>query len=317
MTNSVSARQSARAVLMVRPKTFGWNPQTSATNRFQRTSATDAPAIVQAAIAEFDALAGALSQAGVEVHVIEDAELPHCPDAVFPNNWVTFHDDGSVVLYPMLAPNRRLERRTHRLHEVVERGGFRVTRLLDLTHHELADRFLEGTGSVVFDHVARVAYACVSPRTSTEVLGELCAELGYRAVSFAASDRGGVPVYHTNVLLAVGTRFALVCDAAIDAGDRGRVLGELAASGRDVITVGHEELQGFAGNVLELEATNGCRVLASSQRAHDVLSDAVRTRLSGHVDAFVAVSIPTIERHGGGSVRCMLAEIQLPRTVDA
>jgi hypothetical protein len=257
-------------------------------------------------------LCSGLRESGVEVHVIDDLPLPLCPDAVFPNNWVSFHADGTIILYPMLAPNRRLERRTHRLHQLVAHGGFDVARLIDLTHHELAGRYLEGTGSVVFDHVARVAFACLSPRTHREVLDELCAEIGHRACVFSALDRSGVPIYHTNVLLAIGRRFAVVCADAIDAGDRARVLDELSAQ-RDVIAIDYAQLHAFAGNILELAAGEGKAVLALSRSALDSLSGAQRGKLEDHVDTLLIAAIPTIERLGGGSVRCMLAEIFLPR----
>ena len=316
MSSVQPAAQTAGAVLMVRPQSFGWNPETGASNRFQVDTGAAPLAVSAAASREFAALSSALTAAGVEVHVIEDRALPRCPDAVFPNNWVSFHADGTIVLYPMLAPNRRLERRTHRLHEVVEQGGYEVTRLIDLTHHELAGRYLEGTGSVVFDHAARIAFACVSPRTHRAVLDELCDEIGYRASVFVASDRDGVPIYHTNVLLAVGRRVAVVCADAIVADDRERVLGELAAS-RDVLSIDFAQLHAFAGNMLELAGDGRRSVLALSQAAFDSLSPLQRSLLEQHVDAFVTAAIPTIEQLGGGSVRCMLAEVFLPRAAAA
>jgi hypothetical protein len=213
----------------------------------------------------------------------------------------------------MLASNRRLERRSHRLHDLVERGSFCVSRLVDLTHHELEGRFLEGTGSIAFDHVGRRAFACLSPRTHAGVLGELCDELGYRAIVFGASDRDGTPVYHTNVLLAIGRRCVVVCAEAIAARDRERVLEELAFGGRETLVIDHGQLHGFAGNVLELNARDGSAVLAMSQTAHDAFTPAQHRQLAKHVGRIVAAPIPTIERIGGGSVRCMLAEIFLPR----
>jgi len=307
--------QTAGAVLMVRPKTFGWNPQTDATNRFQSASRLGTATVAARALAEFEGLASALASAGVEVLVVDDRDSPRCPDAVFPNNWVSFHDDGTVVLYPMLAPNRRLERRAHRLLEVVDRGGYQLGRLLDLTHHERSERFLEGTGSVVFAHVDRVAYACLSPRTHRQVLDELCEELGYRALPFIATDPGGVPIYHTNVLLAIGRRFAVVCADAIAPPDCDRVIGTLGESGREGLTIGADAMHGFAGNVLEIGTRDAKTVLALSRRAFDALPDGLRCRLNDLVGSIVTVPIPTIEHHGGGSVRCMLAEIFLPWTV--
>jgi hypothetical protein len=306
--------QSAAAVLMVRPVSFGWNPETAASNRFQAAAPDSARGVFARAAAEFDALVDALQAAGVAAYAFGDRAEPACPDAVFPNNWVSLHDDGTVVLYPMLARSRRHERRLELITELEQRGGYRVERLLDLTHHELQQRFLEGTGSVVFDHLGRVAYACLSPRTSAVVLDELCAELGYEAVTFSAADRSGVPVYHTNVVLSIGTGFALVCAEAIAPGERGALLERLAAGGRRVVTIDHAQLGSFAGNVLELRAADGARVLAASRRALDSLQPSARAVLAEGIERFVAVPVPTIEDLGGGSVRCMLAEIFLPRS---
>lgn len=305
--------QSADAVLTVRPAHFAWNPQTGASNRFQRQDPALAPRAAGLARAESAALAQALLAAGVEVHEFDDQPEPACPDAVFPNNWLSLHGDGSVVLYPMLAPSRRLERRLDIVHELAERAGRRVTRLLDLTSHEAHGRFLEGTGSVVFDHLARRAYACLSPRTHPDPLHELCEELGYEPHVFQAHDRHGVPVYHTNVLLAVGTRFAVVAAATVEQGARKRLLESLATGGRHVECIDEQQLAGYAGNVLEIEARDGARVLAMSRRAAESCGAEALQRLGRCVDRVVTADIPTIEALGGGSVRCMLAEVFLPR----
>ena len=312
----IHSTQAARAVMMVRPASFRWNPQTAGSNRFQ-AGAPGGEAAPGAAIAEFDALVSALHDARVEVHAFDDRPEPACPDAVFPNNWVSLHADGTVVLYPMLAHNRRLERRLDLLVELERRGGYRVERLLDLTHHELHGRFLEGTGSVVFDHVSRVAYACRSPRTETSVFAELCAELDYAPVSFDAADADGAPVYHTNVVLSIGTGYALVCAAAVPAQQRGALLERLAAGGRRVLAIDQVQMAAFAGNVLELCGADGARVLAGSKRAFESLEPGQREALAACVDRRVVVPLPTIERFGGGSVRCMLAEIFLPRPAPA
>jgi len=302
--------------MMVRPASFGWNPETARSNRFQAAAPGDgAPS--GAAVAEFDALVAGLTGAGVAVHAFADHPAPSCPDAVFPNNWVSLHADGTVVLYPMLARNRRLERRLDLLFELERRGGYRVERLLDLTHHELRGRFLEGTGSVVFDHVTRTAYACRSPRMHAAVLEELCAETGYEPVAFDAADATGVPVYHTNVMLSIGTGYALVCAEAVPAQQREALLGRLAAGGRRVLAIDHAQMASFAGNVLELRGADGARVLAGSRRALDSLEPSQREALATCIDRTVTVPVPTVERLGGGSVRCMLAEIFLPRPAQA
>lgn len=305
--------QSADAVLMVRPASFGWNAQTAASNRFQLAAPVTADDACERAVAEFDGLAAALQHAGVAVHAFDDRAEPVCPDAVFPNNWVSLHADGTVVLYPMLAPNRRLERRLELVAELERRAGHRVERLLDLTHHELHGRFLEGTGSVVFDHPGRVAYACLSPRTDARVLDELCAELGYEAVTFAATDDEDVPVYHTNVVLSIGTAFAVVCAASVPPAQRSALLERLASGGRRVVTIDRRQMGSYAGNVLELRATDGARVLAASRCAMSSLPEDARGTLEACVERVVAAPVPTIEQFGGGSVRCMLAEVFLPR----
>jgi hypothetical protein len=305
--------QSAGAVLMVRPAAFGWNRETAASNAFQRQAAGAAGPDRVRALVEFDALVGALGAAGVVVHALAEPGPGACPDAVFPNNWVSLHHDGTVVVYPMMAPSRRIERRMELIARIEELAGYGVSRLLDLSQHELSGRFLEGTGSVVFDHAGRVAYACRSPRTDESVLRELCEELGYEAVAFEASDAAGVPVYHTNVLLSVGTRSAILCAEAVSGSQRGALLERLRSSGRRVVTIDLAQMAQFAGNALELRANDGRSVLAMSDAAWWAFGPAGRELLRDCVDAVVASPVPTIERLGGGSVRCMLAEVFLPR----
>jgi hypothetical protein len=306
--------QCADAVLMVRPQAFGYNPEAAATNTFQQApdpkTAAAAPA---AARAEFAQLVQALVSEGVSVCAVEDSAKPEKPDAVFPNNWVSFHEDGTLVLYPMQSASRRSERRQAVIDEVVKRLDFRVSRLVDLTGHEKEGRFLEGTGSLVLDHIGRIAYACTSARTHPQVVAEWARELGYEAVIFGAADRNGVPYYHTNVLLSIGERAAIVGSGVIAPADRPRVLERLRGSGREVIEITPEEIDSFAGNMLELgtwdEALGDSRVLVMSEAARRALPAGRFAQLSGCTDAVLAVPVPTIERLGGGSVRCMLAEV--------
>ena len=309
---------------MVRPAAFDFNPETALTNRMQRSAEHAPPGGLPEptlprqplAAGEFAGLVQALQSEGISVCVADDTPQPPKPDAVFPNNWVSFHEDGTVVLYPMNALSRRVERRQEVVAAVVEKLGFRITRLVDLTHHESEGRSLEGTGSLVLDHANRVAYASLSPRTDAAVVAEWSRELGYEAVVFEAFDRGGVPLYHTNVLLSVGERVVIVGSAAISARDRGRVLERLRSGGREVIEIAHPEIESFVGNMLELaswdEALGDYRVMVMSGAARRALSPAVYEQLSGCTDAMLAVPVPTIERLGGGSVRCMLAEVFLP-----
>ena len=301
---------------MVCPASFGYNPETAASNKFQRQLATTESGATSAARRELDGLVRALSGEGMRVCLVHDTAEPPKPDAVFPNNWVSFHQDGTVVLYPMQAESRRRERRRDVIDAVVEQSGFKVSRVLDLTSHEAHGRYLEGTGSLVLDHIERTAYACISPRTHPEVVQEWAKELGYEAIVFSAVDRAGVPFYHTNVLMCVGERGVIVGTEAIVAADRGRVIERLRASGREVIELGHGEIERFGGNMLELgtwdEALGDYRVLVMSETARHALSAEAFARLSACTDGILAVPIPTIERLGGGSVRCMLAEVFLP-----
>jgi hypothetical protein len=306
-------RQSTSDVLMIRPVRFTGNVETSASNRFQDTSAQVPAERAQAAAAqEFDALATALKDAGVSVHVFPDTPDPHTPDSIFPNNWVSFHADGSVVLYPMLAENRRRERRTELLEKLSVERGFRIARILDLTSHERQGKFLEGTGSLVLDRVNRIAYACISPRTDMDVLGDFAQQLDYDVVAFEALDGSGTPIYHTNVLMCIGTRFAAICSACLREDERQGVVDTLRTTGHEIVDLSLTQLVAFAGNMLELRSARGENVVAMSKRALDSLSAAQRAELERSAP-IVAAPIPTIETLGGGSVRCMLAEIHLPR----
>ncbi len=305
--------QSASDVLMIRPVRFTGNPQTSSSNVFQQIGAVPDEAAQRLARAEFDALAEALVRAGVGVHVLEDTPEPHTPDSIFPNNWVSFHSDGTVVLYPMLAPNRRIERRADVLEDLSTRRGFFASRVIDLTHYEQDGKYLEGTGSLVLDRFNRVAYACVSARTDLDVLGDFAQQLDYDVVAFEATDSTGYPIYHTNVLMAVGTRFAAVCATCVREDARAAVLERLRMSGRALLELSYDQMHAFAGNMLEVRSGTGASIVALSQQAFDSLSAQQRELLAQHADGIVAVPIPTIETLGGGSVRCMLAEVHLPR----
>jgi hypothetical protein len=297
--------------MMIRPAAFDYNSQTAASNRMQQAgeATVDAGAL---ALAEFDAAVAALRGAAVQVCVVADTPLPPKPDAVFPNNWVSWHADGTVVLYPLLAPNRRLERRPEILEQVAARCGYRIGRVLDLATFEAQGRYLEGTGSLVLDHVGRMAFACRSSRTDETLVQRWAAQLGYRPVVFAAVDRAGVPFYHTNVMLSIGARVALVAAEAIVPADRERVLTALAAGSRDIIPIDQAGVAAFAGNMLEVLNGSGQRVYVLSAHAQRALPPATLARLAAGTDQLLPLAIPTIERLGGGSVRCMLAEVFSP-----
>ena len=309
---AVLQAQSTGTVLMVRPARFAFNPETAPSNAFQVAAGGD-PSL---ALQEFDALVRLLAHSGVEVILAEDTAVPIKPDAVFPNNWVSFHCDGTVVLYPMLAPNRRLERRDDLIEQVVREGGFRVTRTVDLCHRETEGKFLEGTGSLVLDRTHGIAYASLSPRTDLDVLGEFAQLLDYELVTFEAIGVQAQPIYHTNVLMAVGTRFAVLCgEAIVETSHRAAVLERLRATDHEVIEISRDQMLAFAGNVLELHGSDG-PVIALSQGAWRGLAAAQRRRLESFGNV-IAADIPVIERLGGGGVRCMLAEIHLPKRIAA
>jgi hypothetical protein len=300
--------QSAPAVLMVRPACFGFNAQTADSNSFQRAGVEGQAT----ALVEFDGVVHALREAGILVLIAADTPSPVKPDAVFPNNWVSFHGDGTVALYPMLAANRRLERREEIIGQVVREGGFRVSRTVDFTHHEGQGKYLEGTGSLVLDRVHRVAFACSSPRTDLDVLGDFAQQLDYDLVTFDALDAEGRPIYHTNVLMAVGSAFAIVCGESMpNASHRAAVFAKLRETGHDIVDISRAQMLKFAGNALELTTPSG-RVLVMSSTALGSLSAQQLEQLKSHA-RILEIAIPHIEAIGGGGVRCMLAEIHLPK----
>jgi hypothetical protein len=304
--------QLPTAVVMVRPASFGFNPDTAPSFMFQREiTDTSRREIERRARIEFDLLASRLRDAGVDVIVIEDKDDLNTPDAVFPNNWVSFHHDGTVVLYPMMAPSRRPERRRDII-EKLETAGFRVSRLVDLTHHEDQGRFLEGTGSVVFDHSDRLAYAAISQRTNEHVLKELCGTLGYQSVTFAAAQENRDPILHTDTMMSIGDRFAIFCaDAITDSSERKRVLDGLKSTGREIISIDLKQLERFAGNVLQLQ-TNNRSVLAISTSACLALRPEQRDAIQRFTQ-IVESPLPLFEGIGRGSARCMMADVHLPR----
>jgi hypothetical protein len=301
----------AGTVLMVRPAAFGANPETAATNRFQSGEASN-PALVEAARREFDGLAEALERAGIEVMVGEDTAEPAKPDAIFPNNWFSTHADGTLVLYPMHAPNRRLERRPELVAEMAAKHGRRITAILNMSPWEQAGLALEGTGSLILDRAHRVAYACLSPRTERAPLAQWAERMNYRVETFTATDPGGVAVYHTNVMFTLGRGFAAIALESIENGDeRARIVQALEAGGHEILPLSEAQVAGFSGNMLHLVGNRG-PVVAMSDTARRHLGSELLRRLEGY-GSIVSAPIDTIERSGGGSVRCMLAEIFLPR----
>lgn len=296
----------ASQILMIRPVNFGFNEQTAASNAFQKNGAQ--AEVQQNALQEFDAFVKILRQNGVQVMVIYDTPELHTPDSVFPNNWISFHENGSVVLYPMQAENRRLERKVFG----AIKEAFAINRVFDLTHFEQQNQFLEGTGSMVLDRKYKLAYACLSPRTNEIVLAEFCRLSGYRSILFHAEDETGKAIYHTNVLMALGDHFAVIClDSIPNNTEKSMVKTALQQSGKEIIEIDFGQMNAFAGNMLQLENNVGESLLAMSETAFLSLKEAQIKTLEKYC-RLIYSPLNTIETNGGGSARCMMAEVFLP-----
>lgn len=297
--------QTTDTVLMVVPAAFGYNEETAVNNSFQnKTFGEDA---AKTAIKETEAYIKLLKDNGITVLVAYDTPEPRTPDAVFPNNWFSTHEDGILVMYPMFAENRRLERKQWPLEEIT--ANFDISKMVDLRPYEEKGMFLEGTGSLVLDRVNRIAYACKSPRTDMTVLDDFCSQLGYTPCVFEAYDEEGMQIYHTNVMMNVGTRIAVVCmDSIRDVGQRELVRGSLEKTGKVIMEITPDQMNHFAGNMLELHNNFGKPCLAMSQTAYNSLTVTQISMLETDMK-LITPDIPCIEQVGGGSARCMLAEI--------
>jgi hypothetical protein len=301
--------QQPHAVFMVRPSAFGFNPETSLSNAFQNR-ATDNSASGKA-IEEFDAMVDRLSANEINVHVFSDTELPVKPDAIFPNNWISTHADGTVILYPMMTENRRHERRW----DIVEtlKKDYTVTQVLDITTEEKTGRFLEGTGSLVFDHVNKTVFACRSPRTNDALAARIAQTLNYRLILFSSVDEKGQAIYHTNVMMCVGEKFVVLCLDSIRSDDEQEILlRTFSESGHKVVAISFSQMSSFAGNMLEIKSKNNEPMLLLSQSAFESLLPGQLNALSRFAEP-LPVKIDTIQSVGGGGVRCMVAGIHLPK----
>jgi hypothetical protein len=298
-------------LLMVEPAAFGFNAQTAASNRFQQSPVSPGvqPEVARVARNQFAGLVDALRSAGATVCVARDNAEPVKPDALFPNNWVSFHEDGTVVLYPMHSENRRSERRAAIVEQAKRELGFVEKRRIDLSAEEQHGRFLEGTGSLVLDRDARVAYACRSARTDEALVRKWALLMDYEPVLFDAADPDGAPVYHTNVLLWIGERIAGIGLDWVAAPDRDMLVAKLGAGGRELLRLDTGALLAFAGNMLEIPTASGTRLLAMSTTAAAALDDVQEAQIRAAGCTPVSAAIPDIERLGGGSVRCMMAEV--------
>lgn len=305
--------QATSNILMIRPVNFAFNLQTAESNAFQDTDsqALDEEITQENALREFDIMVSQLRAIGVNVMVYEDTPKPYTPDSIFPNNWVSFHHSGKVCLYPMQAENRRLERRADIIEDL--RKNFHVETVIDLTVFEEENKFLEGTGSLVLDRMHRIAYACISPRTNEEVLAAWEKQMnGYKIVKFGAVDAHDKEIYHTNVMMCIGDNFAVVCLQSIkDLDERLAVKESLESTGKNVIEISLEQMNSFAGNMLMVNNQKEHRILVMSTRAYESLNQAQKNQLGEYAD-ILHFDLNIIETCGGGSARCMMAEVHLP-----
>jgi hypothetical protein len=299
--------QTTSHLLMIRPVNFSFNAETAVNNAFQ-VAAADGTA-QEKALAEFEGFVKLLRDEGVDVLVIKDSPEPYTPDSIFPNNWVSFHEDGQVCLYPMYAVNRRLERKPTVLQELDSR--FSITATLDFSNYEKEGLFLEGTGSMVLDRDHKIAYACFSPRTDKKVLLDFCEKMGYRPEAFTAVDDQGRPIYHTNVMMCVADRYVVVClDSLPIPAQRQHLVATIRSTGKEIIEISLKQMNEFAGNMLQVHNKKGEKLLVMSTRAYESLTPAQVTRLSSY-NRILHSPLTTIETNGGGSARCMMAEIHL------
>ena len=299
-------QQNTSYLLMIEPVNFGFNEETAVNNAFQQNTAA---AIQPEALKEFNEFVNLLRNNKIDVTVVKDTAEPNTPDSVFPNNWVSFHESGSMILYPMFAQNRRLERKPAVL-EAIEKK-FKVEELIDLSEAEEKQLYLEGTGSVVLDRVNHIAYACISPRTHPQLLKEFCRLNEYTPMAFSARDNNGIAIYHTNVMMSVANEYAVIClDTITDTTERKNVIGGLKISGKEIIDISFDQLHQFAGNMLQVKNTDGELLLIMSSQAYDSLATEQVAALEKY-NRILHSSLETIETAGGGSARCMMAEVFL------
>lgn len=310
--------QITNTILMVRPRHFGYNPETANNNSFQTNdSSLSRDTISQKARKEFDAFVQKLREAGVRIIVVEDSDEPVKTDAVFPNNWFTTHQDGTLITYPMFSPIRRTERQQYVIDQLSRQC--RISRWVHLEDKELEERFLEGTGSLILDRVHRVVYACRSIRTDEGLMDEFCRWRGYEMVLFDAYDRAGIPIYHTNVMMALGISYTVICMEAIHNEEHRLHLTEcFERTGKEIITITLEQMNAFAGNMLQVRSAENPddNYLVMSEQAYRSLEAEQIERIERH-SRILYSSLDTIETYGGGSARCMMAEIFLEMKKEA
>ncbi len=304
------SKQYTSNLLMVRPASFQFNVETAVSNAFQKSlDGLTAEEIKQKAIEEFDAYVEKLRTNKINVTVIQDTLEPAKPDAIFPNNWISMHENGNVFLFPMNTENRRLEVRP----EIIDtlKASFIIHDIQDLRTSIQENKFLEGTGSIIFDHIHKMAYACLSPRTDKDIFLQYCKMIGYEPIYFTSADAQDNLVYHTNVMLTIGDTFAVICLESInDNGEQYYIGKRLKETGHEIIDITFAQMNAFAGNMLQVQNTEGKTFLVMSETAFHSLTAEQIAQIENHT-SILPVSIPTIETIGGGSARCMIAEIYL------
>lgn len=305
------AKQTTNTILMIEPVAFGFNHQTAVNNYFQQKDFIVEVDVQGLALEEFKGMVVKLRANGINVLVVTDTLEPHTPDSIFPNNWISFHEGGQVVLYPMFAKNRRNERRKDIIQLIEDKGSI-INNVDDFAFWEEQNLFLEGTGSMIFDRVNKIAYAALSERTDKSLFLQFCSIFDFKPIYFSANQSVAekrLPVYHTNVMMSVATEYAVVCIECIDnEKERKTVVYSLEKTGKEIIVISEQQMHSFAGNVLQIENMEGKKFLVMSQSAFDSLDSHQIERLKSY-NELIIISIPTIEKVGGGSVRCMMAEV--------
>jgi hypothetical protein len=300
--------QTTSHILMIRPSHFDFNQETAVNNSFQINSGD--PFVPEKALKEFDQLVDVLRSHEIDVTVVQDSPEPYTPDSIFPNNWISFHSDGTICLYPMFAENRRKERKPRVLKQISEK--FTLNKTVDFTEQELRLRYLEGTGSMVLDRDHKIAYACLSVRTDENVLQQFCEEMGYTQIAFEAVDIEGNPIYHTNVMMCIADRYAVICiDSIPNEIEKESLMQSLIVTNKTIIPITVDQMNHFAGNMLQVENISGTKYLVMSTQAYQSLSLEQIDQIK-YFNEIIHSDISTIEKNGGGSARCMIAEVFLP-----
>jgi hypothetical protein len=309
-------KQYTNTILMIEPVDFRFNEETAVNNFFQNKTEESSATIQEKALAEFKGMVSKLREHGVNVIVLKDTPTPHTPDSIFPNNWISFHENKMIALYPMFAQNRRDERRDEEVLELLGEKGFDAEEIMDYTSAEEDDIFLEGTGSIILDRVNRIAYAAVSPRTDEELFLEFCEDFEYMPVIFEANqtvDGQRVPIYHTNVMMCMADDYAIICLDTIDnKSEKKNVVENLKNTGKEIIGITETQMNQFAGNMLQVGGMGAAKYLVMSQTAYNSLTPEQIQAIEKY-NPIIAVDINTIETLGGGSARCMMAEVFLPK----